>query len=67
MSCTGEAYTARHIGANAPTAGSGRSRLWSDFSFVATSGYREKVIMSLAANPKLPKQIAVDVSLRAPM
>src|SRR6266536_1166863 len=23
MSCTGEAYTARHIGANAPTAGSG--------------------------------------------
>src|SRR6266540_528901 len=28
--------------------------LWSDFSFVASSRYREEVVLSLAAGPKLP-------------
>ena len=41
-----------------------RDRLWSDFSFVASSGYREKVLRSLAGQPKLPKQLAQDTSLR---
>lgn len=39
-------------------------RLWSDFSFVASSRYREKVISSLAAKPKLPKQLAEEMKLR---
>ncbi len=43
---------------------SGRNRLWSDFSFVASSTHREKVILSLAERPKLPKQIATDTGLR---
>ena len=39
-------------------------RLWSDFSFVASSGYREKVIGSLAFRPKLPGQVADESKLR---
>ncbi len=38
--------------------------MWSDFSFVASSGYREKVLRSLAGQPKLPKQISLDTSVR---
>jgi len=41
-----------------------RSRLWSDFSFIASSGYREKVITALAASPKLPHQLAKETNLR---
>src|SRR6266545_2306332 len=41
-----------------------RNRLWRDFSFVASSRYREKVLRSLAARPRLPSQIAEDTSLR---
>jgi len=39
-------------------------RLWADFSFVASSGYREKVISSLASKPMLPGQLAEDLKLR---
>lgn len=39
-------------------------RLWSDFSYVASSGYREKVVMSIATGPKLPKQVSTDTGLR---
>ena len=41
-----------------------QSRLWSDFSFVVSSGYRERVISSVAARPKLPMQMAKETSLR---
>jgi DNA-binding MarR family transcriptional regulator len=41
-----------------------QDRLWSDFSFVASSAYREKVILALASGPKLPHQIAKDTDLR---
>lgn len=41
-----------------------QGRLWSDFSFVASSGYRERVISSLVDKPKLPKQLAKETSLR---
>ncbi len=43
----------------------GPARVWSDFSFVASSGHREKVILSLASHPKLPKQISQDTGLRS--
>ncbi len=39
-------------------------RLWSDFSFVASSGYREKVMSGLASTPKLPGQLARETNLR---
>lgn len=39
-------------------------RLWSDFSYVASSGYRERVVMALTAGPKLPKQLSTDTGLR---
>lgn len=41
-----------------------QDRLWSDFSFVASSAYREKVITALVPTPKLPNQIAKDTQLR---
>lgn len=41
-----------------------RERVWSDFSFVASSGYREKAISALASSPKLPRQIARETNLR---
>ena len=47
-----------------PRGMSPRDRLWSDFSFVASSGYREKVLRSLAEQPKLPKQLALDTNYR---
>src|SRR5256712_5688861 len=44
--------------------GGPRDRLWSDFSYVASSSYREKVLRSLAERPKLPKQLSQDTGLR---
>jgi hypothetical protein len=41
-----------------------QERLWSDFSFVASSRYREQVMSALAPAPRLPNQIARDTSLR---
>ncbi len=38
--------------------------LWSDFSFVVSSGYRERTIRALAGKPKLPNQLAKDTGLR---
>ncbi|HYS70957.1 MAG TPA: MarR family winged helix-turn-helix transcriptional regulator [Thermoplasmata archaeon] len=38
--------------------------LWSEFSFVVSSGVRERVIASLAGTPKVPKQLAVETGLR---
>lgn len=38
--------------------------LWSDFSFVASSRYREEIVLSLAAGPKLPRQLAEDTHIR---
>ncbi|MBI4415681.1 MAG: winged helix-turn-helix transcriptional regulator [Euryarchaeota archaeon] len=35
-----------------------------DFSFVASSRYRERVLHSLAAKPQLPRQLAEDTGLR---
>src|SRR2546425_10995740 len=39
-------------------------RLWSDFSFVASSGHREKVMAGRAATPKLPGQRGRETKLR---
>ena len=41
-----------------------RDWLWTDFSYVASSSYRERVLKSLAERPKLPKQLALDTGLR---
>lgn len=41
-----------------------RSQLWSDFSFVVSSGVRERVIATLRGTPKLPKQISQETGLR---
>lgn len=41
-----------------------RNRLWSDFSYVASSSYRERVLRSLAERPQLPKQLAQNTDLR---
>ncbi len=38
--------------------------VWSDFSFVVSSGYRERVLSSLAPKPKLPMQLAEETDLR---
>jgi len=43
-----------------------RDRLWSDFSFVASSGAREKIVAALGYAPKLPRQLAVDTNLGLP-
>src|SRR3972149_4373688 len=42
-----------------------QDRLWMDFSFVASSGYRERVVSALASAPKLPRQVAQDTDLRS--
>ncbi len=42
----------------------GEGHQWLDFSFVASSGYREKVLRSLAEKPKFPGQLARETNLR---
>lgn len=39
-------------------------RLWSDFSYVVSSGYREKVLFGLAEKPALPSQLAKATEVR---
>src|SRR2546425_13127271 len=41
-----------------------RGHVWSDFSFVVSSGDREKVLTSLAPKPKVPRQLADETDLR---
>jgi len=41
-----------------------RGHAWSDFSFVVSSGYRERVLTSLAPKPKVPRQLAEETDLR---
>ena len=41
-----------------------RDRIWSDFSFVVSSGYRERVLTSLEDSPKLPRQLAKETNVR---
>src|SRR2546422_11463001 len=41
-----------------------RGHVWLDFSFVVSSGYREKVLASLAPKPKVPGQLAEETALR---
>ncbi|TLZ72508.1 MAG: winged helix-turn-helix transcriptional regulator, partial [Methanobacteriota archaeon] len=41
-----------------------RGHVWSDFSFVVSSGYRERVLTSLAPKPKVPRQLAGETDLR---
>jgi predicted transcriptional regulator len=36
---------------------------WKKYGYLISSDYRKKVVISLLAEPKTPKQIAVDVSL----
>ena len=36
---------------------------WKKYGYVVSSDYRKKVVTSLLAGPKTPKQIAVEVSL----
>ncbi len=38
--------------------------LWSDFSFVVSSGYRERVLATLSTKPRLPGQLAGETDLR---
>jgi hypothetical protein len=38
--------------------------LWSDFSFVVSSGYRERVLSALATRPRLPTQLATETRIR---
>src|SRR5437773_12184191 len=38
--------------------------VWSDFSFVASSGYRERVLNALSRKPKFPKYVARETTLR---
>ncbi len=38
--------------------------VWSDFSFVAASGYRERVLNALSRKPKFPKDVARETTLR---
>ncbi len=40
------------------------SRSWEDFSFVASSGYRERVLQALAGKPRFPSQLADETGLR---
>ena len=39
-------------------------RLWEDFSFVAASGYRERVLHTISGKPKFPKDIGRETALR---
>src|SRR3989442_1121340 len=41
-----------------------RGHAWSDFSFVVSSGYRERVLTGLAPKPKVPRQLAEETDLR---
>jgi DNA-binding MarR family transcriptional regulator len=41
-----------------------RGHVWADFSFVVSSGYRERVLTSLAPKPKVPRQLAEETDLR---
>jgi len=41
-----------------------QGHVWSDFSFVAASGYRERVLNALARKPKFPKDVARETTLR---
>jgi predicted transcriptional regulator len=36
---------------------------WNKYGYVVSSDYRKKVVTSLLAGPKTPKQIAVEVNL----
>src|SRR3989454_5953631 len=38
--------------------------VWSDFSFVAASGYRERVLNALSRKPKFPKDVPHKTTLR---
>src|SRR5207302_4455791 len=40
------------------------SPVWSDFSFVAASGYLERVLNALSRKPKFPKDVARETTLR---
>lgn len=40
------------------------TRIWEDFSFVASSSYRERVIHALAEKPKFPSDLARETRLR---
>lgn len=42
----------------------GPERLWSDFSYVVSSSYRERVLSALAARPMLPAQLAKETQVR---
>lgn len=39
-------------------------RVWEDFSYVASSSYRERVLHSLAQKPKFPSQLGEETDLR---
>ncbi|HYM38643.1 MAG TPA: hypothetical protein VEY12_00665 [Thermoplasmata archaeon] len=39
-------------------------RVWDDFSYVASSSYRERVLNSLASKPKFPSQLGEETRLR---
>src|SRR5216684_2414783 len=41
-----------------------RGHVWSDFSFVAASGYRERVLHALSRKPKFPMDVARETTLR---
>ena len=41
-----------------------QGRVWSDFSFVAASGYRERVLHALSQKPKFPSDVARETTLR---
>lgn len=41
-----------------------RGHVWSDFSFVAASGYRERVLHALSQKPKFPRDVARETTLR---
>ncbi len=41
-----------------------RGHVWSDFSFVAASGYRERVLHALSRKPKFPRDVARETTLR---
>src|SRR5436309_14599454 len=38
--------------------------VWSEFRFVAASGYRERVLNALSRKPKFPKDVARETTLR---
>src|SRR3989442_12476911 len=44
--------------------GGPRDRLWSDFSYVASSSYRGEGLRSLSQGPKIPKRPSQETALR---